>query len=565
MPTLTASSDAGRRVNRMVYTAFFAAALTVLVVGTLSLRSLDAMRTEAVARNRTNQTLLRLSRLQVSLLDAETGERGFLVTGSPDFLQPFHAALSNLENDTVVLHDLSPGDSSVAPDVRRLSLLIGQQLAGLDTAIRLWDQGKSSEVRQLVLAHNNKGVMDQIRSIIARIQVDMIAERERRSAQVTGAADQTRQIVIASMALTILLLGAAVVLLIRSRQAQGASEASAKAAELRMAAVLEQMPLGVLVVDPAGIPQFANHAAKTILGRDIGPLQPVSRMAEVFQVFRGGTDQIYPAKELPIARALRGELVYDPGIEIHSPERIVPVEAWASPIRGASGKMVLALAAFGEISGRVESERVIKESVSRLKQILDSIPLGIIVADPRGVVTFLNRAGRNLLGRDLVDELPNANRSETYQVYVAGTRKLYPAARRGLTRALLGEHVYADDLELHTPDRIVPIEIWSAPVFNGQGDLVMAISAYGEITDRREARQKIMALGERLQNQVDELAAVNQELESFSSAWPMTCGPRSGPSAAFPESCLRTMPESLILRASGWPRWCGTMPSGWER
>ncbi|MEP6474522.1 MAG: ATP-binding protein, partial [Gemmatimonadota bacterium] len=235
-----------------------------------------------------------------------------------------------------------------------------------------------------------------------------------------------------------------------------------------------------------------------------------------YQVYRAGTDEIYPVEALPISRALRGELVYDAGIEIHSPEGLVPVEAWASPIRDASGTIVLALAAFGDISKRLESERQVKESERRLQGILDSIPLGITVANTDGIPTFVNAAGRKLLGRDITPGMTPDRLSASYGVYLAGTNQLYPSEQRGILKALKGEHSYADNLELRTPEGVVPLEIWSAPVYDGAGKLVMAISAYGEITDRRENQKQIMALGERLQNQVNELAAVNQELESFS-------------------------------------------------
>jgi PAS domain S-box-containing protein len=488
-----------------VVVAFAVAVCTMTVVGTLSLRSLEDMRVETELRNRASQTLVSLGSLLANTLDAETGERGYLLTGSSPFLDPFRSAVANLSRDTAGLAQLAHGDSLLAPDLAAVSSLIGQQLAGLDSAIRMQNEGKVDSVRARVLARNNKSVMDQIRARIATIQITLSAERERRSGQLVATAARTRTIVIVSTALTLALLGLAAIGLASSIRAQARSEQATRDAEARLSAILEQMPVGVLVVDPEGVPQFANRVAKQILGNDVGPESVVDRMPEIYQVHRSGSSEIYPAADLPIARALRGEAVYDAGIDLHSADGVVPVEAWASPVRDQSGKLVLAVAAFSDISERLAAERALKDSERKLQQILDSIPLGITVADHTGTPTFVNAAGRKLLSPDLPPHVAISELSRISRVFVAGTREPYPSERRGITRALRGEASYADDLEVHTPERIVPLEVWSAPVYDSSGNLAMAISAYGDITGRVESERRVRESEQRLQKILDSI------------------------------------------------------------
>lgn len=65
-------------------------ALLFFIAGAISLSRLKDAREELV--DRTNPTRVNLERLQVSLLDQETGLRGFLLTADDQFLQPFRAA-----------------------------------------------------------------------------------------------------------------------------------------------------------------------------------------------------------------------------------------------------------------------------------------------------------------------------------------------------------------------------------------------------------------------------------------------------------------------------------------
>lgn len=506
MPLLTSRVPRDpRALNRLVVGAFLVASVTLLVVGQLSLRSLSDMRDEAEARNVASQRVVRLGALLANLLNAETGERGYLLTDSASFLEPFQLALSDLAADTLELNRLAGGDSALAPDLAQLSALIPVQLAGLDSAIRLQQAGKASSVRLLLLAHSNKRIMDQIRQVIGRVESTLNSERALRTSQVTSAADRTRTIVWITSLMTVLILGGAVLLIQRSVNAQAQSEAGARSAEARLRAILEQMPLGVVVIDPSGAPQFANKAAKAILGRDMGPGMNLADHPQIYQVYRAGTNEIFPADELPISRALHGESAYDSGLDIRAPDRTVPVEVWAAPVHDESGKVALAIAAFGDITERMESEKRLKDSERRLQEILDSIPLGITVADRDGKPTFLNKAGIRLLGRDLLVDVPNARLSEHYQLYRAGTSEPYPAELRGITRALRGEFVYADDLEIQTPERRIPLEIWSAPVYDSDGTLAMAISAYGDITDRVEAERQIKDSEQRLKKILDSI------------------------------------------------------------
>lgn len=157
-----------------------------------------------------------------------------------------------------------------------------------------------------------------------------------------------------------------------------------------------------------------------------------------------------------------------------------------------------------------------KESERRIFRLLHGLPTGIFVVDPSGRPYYANRKSGEILGRGTLPEARPEELPERYQVYRAGTDEPLPADRIPVLRALRGEEVYSTELEIHRPDRVVPLEVWARPIRNTKGELEFAVAAFNDITERIEATRRIDELNNELQRQLTELDAVNRELETFS-------------------------------------------------
>ncbi|MEH2125071.1 hypothetical protein [Nostoc sp.] len=76
------------------------------------------------------------------------------------------------------------------------------------------------------------------------------------------------------------------------------------------------------------------------------------QLSEVFQVYREGTEALYPLEALPSNRSLAGETIWVDDLEIHRGDRVIPLEVWATPIFGDRGEVTYAIVAFQDISDR---------------------------------------------------------------------------------------------------------------------------------------------------------------------------------------------------------------------
>jgi len=119
--------------------------------------------------------------------------------------------------------------------------------------------------------------------------------------------------------------------------------------ERRLLQFLEAVSVGVFVVDASGKPYYANLAAQQILGKGIAPEANAEQLAEVYQVYIAGTNQVYPIEKVPIIQALRGKSTTVDDIEIHQGDKIVPIEVWGTPIFDETGNIAYAIVAFQDI------------------------------------------------------------------------------------------------------------------------------------------------------------------------------------------------------------------------
>ncbi|MGC9525520.1 MAG: diguanylate cyclase domain-containing protein [Limnospira sp.] len=136
---------------------------------------------------------------------------------------------------------------------------------------------------------------------------------------------------------------------------------SSRQNERRIAQFLEAVPLGVAVHGTDGQIFYLNPTGRQLLGIATLPNPSISQMNREFQLYRSGTDEIYPVDELPIVRALAGETVFLEDIEIHHRDRTIPCEVHATPIRDEAGTVTYGMVIFRDISDRRQAEAILAD------------------------------------------------------------------------------------------------------------------------------------------------------------------------------------------------------------
>ena len=155
--------------SRAVPLMLSAGAILLLLVVLISLRFAHQTRqdsNEALdASELNNRALLLFSLMQ----DAETSQRGYLITGEAKYLAPFKRAeaLINLQFMSITGEMIEVGLSQVTID--RLKRLVDDKLAEMRSTIALKAAGRDADAIAVVRSDTGKLTMDEIRQIMTRI------------------------------------------------------------------------------------------------------------------------------------------------------------------------------------------------------------------------------------------------------------------------------------------------------------------------------------------------------------------------------------------------------------
>jgi len=115
------------------------------------------------------QTRNVVNRLMQQVLDAETGSRGYLLTGDPRYLEPYNAAVAGISQTLDQLRRAYPPAGADAATLGVLTLNVQRKLAEMDLSVRMRKQGNEDAWKSVLLTDVGKEQMDAIRDQAARL------------------------------------------------------------------------------------------------------------------------------------------------------------------------------------------------------------------------------------------------------------------------------------------------------------------------------------------------------------------------------------------------------------
>lgn len=145
--------------------AFPLAAAAALVMFFISETSYQQAASSLEALSLTDTTRTSIQTLRRELTDAETGQRGYLLTGRKEYLAPYHAANADVKATLDALHRHYDPDRTGAELMQRIETVSRAKLSELDTTLRLYDEGNSDAWHELLMSNIGKEQMDSVRGL----------------------------------------------------------------------------------------------------------------------------------------------------------------------------------------------------------------------------------------------------------------------------------------------------------------------------------------------------------------------------------------------------------------
>jgi len=319
------------------------------------------------------------------LVNAETGVRGFIISGNDEFLQFYNDALSQLDGLIVKLKEMTKVNSHQQARITKLEAMTAVRLGQFKEAIAL---RRNVSAATLVFAQLRTGEeqMDAIRKNIAeieRVEDDLLKDRKSKSAKAYQVVI-SNGIVTAFLGLT--MVGAFIWLLNRSlrihKRAQVALDAAFKeSADLK--ASIDEHAI-VATTDPQGKITFVNdkfcaiskYSREELLGQDHRIVNsghhPKAFFRDIWSTIARGRPWHGEIKN----KAKDGSYYW--------------VDTTIVPFLNEEGKPRQYVAIRADITERKKAEDALSQSAERLRFMAESMPQKIYAAKPNGDVDYFN-------------------------------------------------------------------------------------------------------------------------------------------------------------------------------
>ena len=156
------------------------------------------------------------------------------------------------------------------------------------------------------------------------------------------------------------------------------------------------------------------------------------------------------------------------------------------------------------------------QSETRLYQFLESLPVGVLVYDGvQDKLTFMNHTAQVLFRKGIVPDTSPETFSQTYQLYLAGTDKIYPAKALPLIRALKGKSLKTENIQIRHQDCVIPCEVLARPIYDSRDNIIYAVVVFEDITERKQAEAERQNFTAQLQLKNEALERLDKLKDEF--------------------------------------------------
>ena len=159
----------------LIRSIFFICAFIVLLVGGITYRNIDDLTKSSELLTQTYKINVELEQIISYLKDAETGQRGFIITNDPIYLAPYESGRENINNSFAELKELTRDNPNLRKNLKELNLLIDKRMENFHRSFRFSSVGNYNDPNFKESFFNGKTIMDSIRNTVNR----MIAHENR--------------------------------------------------------------------------------------------------------------------------------------------------------------------------------------------------------------------------------------------------------------------------------------------------------------------------------------------------------------------------------------------------
>lgn len=347
--------------------------LVVLVIYTLDRKREQAEQREAVREIRNVVELIQS--FQSYLLDAESGQRGFLLTHDLQYLAPYHVAVDKLPSVMTQLEQKTSQNASTKQHLEILRLLTQKKMAEFRTTLDM-AQTRSTEAVDFVRSNAGKLLMDDIKMNLMAIfdgENELLRSADEREKQ---AADEALRIIVWVTALALLLLVVGTYRLIRdTTSGELADRLTEQTQLLNLAPIMTRDMNGRILSWGKGYERLYGWTKEEAVGNISHDLLK-SRFTQ-------------PPEEIQATLLRDGQWTGELTHTRHDGTAITVSADWTL-LKQKNRTPTAIVEVHTDISELHQTKRALAEQSAFTRSILDSLDIQLVVIDAQGVILRVN-------------------------------------------------------------------------------------------------------------------------------------------------------------------------------
>ena len=415
-----------------------------------------------------------------ALKDAETGQRGYLLTGDPSYLGTYEHGVTAVRDHLPRLRALSARRPAWQKRLEDFGALVEAKLGELAETVRLFSSGDRTAALQTVRTGFGRNTMDRIRLSLAAMRSEEAGLLAERSRQAAAASRRVMAAAIAGGLASLVLFGAFVAVVRRDLLARVRSQEALRHSEQRLRTTLRSIGDAVLATDAEGRVTFLNAVAERLTGWTLA--EATGRPVE--EIFRIVEERSRTPVESPVRRVIReGGIV---GLANHTlliarDGSETPIADSGAPIRDSRGRVDGVVLVFRDIATQRRAER----EAQRLAAIAASVEYAIVAETVDNVITDWNPGAEALFGFTAAEMIGRK------MVELAPPGREDPTPR--LTAELLaGRRIAEFDARRRTKDgRWIEIVVNLSAIRDSSGRIVGLSRLIRDVTERRRQSREL--------------------------------------------------------------------------